>query len=67
MDERVDDTELYRELNAAINAHCISRREIRNGFMMTLGNDTELYFGVEPTLDFSPGDNSEQKDHPRGS
>ncbi|MBX9568354.1 MAG: hypothetical protein K2X77_05635 [Candidatus Obscuribacterales bacterium] len=56
MDDRVDDAELYKELNAAIIAHCISRREIRNGFMTTLGNDTDMYFGVEPTMDFSPGD-----------
>lgn len=56
MDENVDDADLHKELNAAIVAHCISRYELRNGFMSSLGHDTELYFGVEPSLDFSPGD-----------
>lgn len=52
--ERVNDADLHKELNAAIAAHCISRRQIRNSFMMTLGNDTELYFGVDANLDFNP-------------
>ena len=65
MNERVEDAELHKELNAAIVAHCISRREVRNRFMTTLGSDTTLYFGVEATLDFTPGE--DERDHPRGS
>lgn len=51
---RKDDRDLYKELDAAIRAYCISRRAVRDGFLNTVGNDTEIYFGTEPTLDFSP-------------
>lgn len=57
-----EDLELYRELNAAISAYCISRGAIRDDFLMTLCNDIDLYFGPEPTLDFSPADNVQDKE-----